>query len=416
MRKLSITVALLGLGLIVTGLISSAADNSENWTQWGGPNQAFRAASQGLASEWPESGPPELWSRELGDGYSAILYEDGKLYTMYRDADRETVVCLNAKDGKTVWEHTYEASPADGHVTQFGEGPRSTPLISGKLIYTIGISGAMNALDKKNGKQVWSHDLWDEYGGNVLNHGYSSSPIEYNDTVIALVGGAGQSIVAFDKKTGEVKWKSGDFANSYSTPRVLEIGGQPQLVTFMAEQVVGLDPNNGTLLWSYPHQNQWGQNISMPIKIDDDHLFISSPQAGAKGLKLTRTEEGFDVEEVWATRKIQFYHATTVRDGDFVYGSTGMSAPAFMAALNIKTGEIAWRKRGYSKANCIAVDDRLIILDEDGVLYLTTATPQDLVLHSKVELLDAVAWTVPTIVGKRIFVRDKHRIIALDLG
>ena len=121
------------------------------------------------------------------------------------------------------------------------------------------------------------------------------------------------------------------------------------------------------------------------------------------------------VEEVWSTRKIQFYHVSTVRDGDYVYGSTG-SQVAFISAVNVKTGEIGWRKRGFAKANVVHADGRLIILDEDGKLALTTATPTELTVHSEVELLEKVAWTVPTIVGKTMYVRDKVRILALDLG
>jgi outer membrane protein assembly factor BamB len=284
------------------------------------------------------------------------------------------------------------------------------------MIYAIGIAGKMHALNKADGKVAWTHDLWTDFGGSLLEHGYSSSPIEHGSLVIVLSGGENQSIIAFDKKTGEVKWKSGSYKNSYSTPRVLELAGASQLVSFMADEVVGLDPDSGEVLWTFPHKNQWEQNISMPIRIDDDMLFISSPQAGAKGLRIKRGESGYEVEEVWSTRKIQFYHVTTVREGDYVYGSTGTMAPAFMAALNMKTGEVAWRKRGYAKANCVAADGRLIILDEDGVLYLATASPADLVLHSKVELLEKVAWTVPTIVGKTLYVRDKSQIMALDLG
>ncbi len=417
MRKSSLgsAIGLVCVGL-VAGLTLTAGEQPTAWTQWGGPHQEFRASVEGLAEQWPESGPNQLWSRELGEGYSAILYEGGRLYTMYRDGDQEAVVCLNAKNGKTVWEHKYDHAPKEGHVHQFGDGPRSTPLIAGNMLYTIGVAGKMHALNKSNGKVAWSHDLWEEFGGNFLQHGYSSSPIEYKDTIIALVGGEGQSVVAFDKKSGEVKWKAGSFHNSYSSPRILEIMGEPQLVAFMADEVVAMNPDSGDLQWSFAHKNQMEQNISMPIAVDEDLVFISSPQAGAKGLKLTKNESGYEVEEVWSTRKIQFYHVTTVRQGDYVYGSTGTMAPAFMAAVNIKTGEIAWRKRGFAKANCVGADGRLIILDEDGVLYLTTATPEDLVMHSKVELLDKVAWTVPTLVGKTLYVRDKSHIMALDLG
>jgi outer membrane protein assembly factor BamB len=289
-------------------------------------------------------------------------------------------------------------------------------LISGSTIYAIGVSGKMHALDKASGKVLWSHDLWEEFAGNALEHGYSSSPVEYKGTVIALVGGPGQSLVAFDKKDGKVVWKSLDFQNSYSSPRILKVNGKDQLVTFMATEVIGVNPTNGKLLWSHAHENQFKQNISMPILIDGNLLFLSTPEVGAKGLRLVQEAEATRVEEVWSTRKIQFYHVTTVNDGDWAYGSTGQMSPAFMAAINVRTGEIGWRERGMAKANVVWADGKLLILDEDGKLYLATATPESLTVHSKASLFDEVAWTVPTVVGKRMFVRNKKSIMALDLG
>jgi outer membrane protein assembly factor BamB len=416
MTRLQGALCLAGIALLAAGCSAPVGEAAGRWNQWGGPNQDFRAQSSGLAGAWPEAGPPRLWTRELGEGYSAILVDGDRLYTMYRKGDEEAVICLDASDGTTIWEQRYEHAARDGHVQEFGDGPRSTPLLTGGRVYTIGVGGLMHCLDQQSGKPIWSHDLWDEFGGNVLPHGYSSSPIEYKDTVIALVGGEGQSIVAFDKRDGSVRWKALSYRNSYSTPRILQVDGEDQLVTFMATALIGVDPNNGELRWEYAHENTWNQNINMPVMADPNHLFLSSPEAGARGLKLTRNGATTAVEEVWSTRKIQFYHVSTVRDGDFVYGSTGTRAPAFMAAVNIRTGDIAWRKRGFAKANVVAADGRLIILDEDGKLYLATATPQDLTVHSQVQLLDDVAWTVPTIVGRTLYVRDKQNILALDLG
>ncbi|MCP4246821.1 MAG: PQQ-binding-like beta-propeller repeat protein [bacterium] len=386
------------------------------WPQWGGPNQDFKADSAGLATEWPEAGPSRMWGREIGEGYSAILADAGRLYTMCRVDDQETVLCLDAKTGETVWEYKYDSSPRKGHEKRFGQGPRATPLISGDRIYTIGVAGKMHCLDKTSGSVIWSVGLWDEFEGNVLPHGYSSSPIAYKDTILALVGGKGHGIVAFNKKDGSVAWKNLDFLNSYSTPRILKIGGQDQLVTFMATAVIGADPNNGELKWQYPQENQWKQNICQPVVTADDYLFISSSDAGSRGLKLTPDGDKTRVEEVWSTRKIQFYHVNSVQMGDYVFGSTGTMGPAFLAVVNIKTGKITWRKRGFAKATCVYADGRMILLDEDGNLGLTTVTPEEFTLHSKVELLDKVAWTVPTIVGKTMFVRNQTEILALDLG
>jgi outer membrane protein assembly factor BamB len=404
------------IALAVVGLTVQSEEASRGWTQWGGPHQNFVADSKGLAESWPEAGPKRLWTRELGEGYSAILVEGERLYTMYRDEKEEVVVCLSAKDGETIWEHRYESSPAEGHAFQFGDGPRSTPLLVGDQLFAIGIAGRMHALDKDSGKVQWSLDLWKDLGGNVLNHGYSSSPIEYKNTVIALVGGKDASIVAFDKKTGDVKWKNLSFNNSYATPEILEVDGEQQLVTFMAREIIGVDPDNGELKWSYAIENTWQQNISNPVLVDGQYLFFSALEAGARGIKLTNRSGETSVEELWSTRKIQFYHVTAVNRGDWVFGSTGGRSPAFMAAVNVKTGEIAWRKRGFAKANTILGDGRLIILDEEGNLALTTATPEDLTVHSKVPVLEQVAWTVPTLVGKTIYLRDKENIVALDLG
>ncbi|ANM31708.1 hypothetical protein ABI59_22330 [Acidobacteria bacterium Mor1] len=414
-ERRTIAVALVGIiALGAAGAVIAGGGKGE-WTQWGGSQQNFHTEAK-LATTWSDEGPKEVWSRELGEGYSAVLHEGGKLYTMYRGEDQEVVAALDAKSGETLWEHRYDSGPRDGHVEQFGNGPRATPLIQDNRIYTIGISGMMHCLNKKDGSVMWSQDLWgDGFDGNFLNHGYSSSPVAYGNTIVVLVGGKDKSVVALDAKTGETKWARHSFENSYSTPRVMNIAGVEQMVIFMAEELIAVDPANGDLLWTVPHKNQWKQNVNQPV-MAGDVLFMSSPQAGAKGLRISKGADGYDVEEVWSTRKIQFYHVTSVKDGDYVYGSTGTMGPAFMAAVNIKTGEIAWRKRGFAKANVLMAGDKLVLLDEDGKLAVTSASPEDLEIHAQAQLLDKVAWTVPTVVGKVIFLRDQKHLKAYRIG
>ena len=411
--------AVASLAIVMTlAAVSRAGDTTAaSWSRWGGPNQDFRAPAEGLAASWPDDGPRKLWSRPLGDGYSAILFEDGRLYTMYRAGDEEAVVCLDAGTGETVWEHRYVHTPRDEHVRGFGSGPNATPLIAGDRLFTIGVSGRMHALSKSDGKVVWTRDLWDEeLDGNFLAHGYSSSPVAYKENVIVAVGGEKNGLVAFDQASGKVKWTSEAFKNSYSSPRIVDIAGEAQLVTFTAEALFGLDPDSGKLRWRYDYGNPWGHNIGMPTIVGGDTVFLSSPQTGARGLQLARDGDTITAEEVWTQRRIQFYHGATARIGDWVYGSTGTSSPTFMAAVNIRTGEIGWRERGIARANCVEADGKLIILGEDGTLYLAVATPEKLVVHSKTQLLAEVAWTVPTIVGRVLYARDKTQIIAVDLG
>jgi outer membrane protein assembly factor BamB len=410
---------LVALVIFLGAAIALGADDAARpgWRQWGGPTQDFKAPAAGIATGWPEGGPPKLWSRPLGDGYSAILFDDGRLYTTYRDGDEEVVICLDAGTGETIWEHRYEHAPAGSTQRGYGVGPRSTPLIDGELLFTIGVAGEMRALKKNDGEFVWSHTLWDgEFEGNHLSHGYSSSPVAYRDSVIVTVGDENASLVAFDQQTGSVKWKGLNFRNSFSSPRIVEIVGEQQLVVFMAGELIGVDPDNGQLRWRYPHANQWGHNITMPEVVGGDTIFLSSPQIGARGLKLTRNGGKIEVEEIWSSRRVQFYHGSSVLIGDWVYGSSGMATPAFMTAVNIRTGELGWRERGIARANCVEVDGKLVILDEDGMLYLASATPKELVVHARTQLLDELAWTVPTIVGTTLYVRNNEQIVAVDLG
>lgn len=411
---------------ILAVFLLGAGSEAPAWRQWGGPTRDFRAPAAALAATWPEAGPAELWSRPLGDGHSAILFEDGRLYTMYRPSripgdapasrttDLEAVICLDAATGETVWEHRYETEIVA--LLQYGDGPRSTPLLVADRLFAIGRAGRLIALDKRDGSLVWSHELWSPpFDGNPLAHGYASSAIARGDTLIVPVGGASSSLVAFDQATGAVRWRLPGFDNSLSSPRIVEIAGRAQVLLFMREALLGVDPDSGELLWSWPHANQWGHNITMP-SVAGDVVFFSSPQAGSRGLRLVPVGDGIEVEQVWSSRRIQFYHAATVQEGDWVYGTIGTTAPAFMTAVNIRTGEEAWRERSFAKANCVAAGGRLVVLDENGVLYLAEATPDALTVLARAQILKRHAWTVPTIVGSTLYARDRKRIVAVDLG
>lgn len=395
--------------------LAATASAPAQWTQWGGPHQDWIAPAAALADSWPESGPPRLWKRDLGEGYSAILADQGKLYTLYRAGGQEIAVCLKADTGETLWGHKDAVGPKPGHIEQFGSGPRATPVLANGRLFTAGVAGRLTCLDAQTGKSLWSKDLWDDNQATRLEHGYSSSAVACEDAVIVLVGGPGHAIVALNQADGKVLWQRHDFRNSYSSAKIIKLDGRDHLVAFMADEIVGLDPGTGELLWSYKIGNQFKQNVCLPLWGDDNILFFSTSEGGSRGLKLSRQGDRVTTEELWSTRKIQFYHVTAVRVGDWIYGSTG-SGTCFMSALNAKTGEVAWRERGFGKATVIYADGKLIILDEDGQLALASPTPQGLNLRSKAPVLDRVSWTAPTLVGRTLYLRDQKSIMALDLG
>lgn len=425
----------------VTAMCSGSAQ--AQWTQWGGANRDFSSDAKGLAAQWPDGGPKKIWSRELGGGYSAILADGGRLYTMYRKSDGtlpavdtgpaaparaadpqseyEYVIAMDAATGKTLWEHKYHAPVPKGMEVQFGKGPNATPSIHQGRIYTLGVSGILHALDLAGGSVLWMHDLAKEYAVPTPHFGFSASPLVHKDMLIVGAGGEGTGVMAFKLADGALVWKNLTFGGEengdlYSSPIAITVGGDDQIVLLAGKEVLGIDPKSGEKLWSHPLENQWKTNICTPIWGNDGILYITSGgEAGSKGLKLTKEGSATKVQEVWSTRKMAVGQGVCVRHGNMVYGSSG-DTPAFITAINVEDGKLGWRERGFSKATMVQADGKLIILDEDGNLALATPTPETLTVHSKVRLLKKPAWTAPTIVGKTLFVRDTETIMALDLG
>jgi outer membrane protein assembly factor BamB len=419
-------VAALALS-VVAGGASPAAE----WPQWGGPTRDFKSPSRGLAATWPASGPKELWSRPLGEGYSAISVEGDVLYTLYRPvkgfpsptvskftgSSPEVVVALDAATGRTLWEHVYGAPILSGMNTGYGPGPNSTPLVAGELVFAAGSTGKLHALDRKTGRVVWRKDLWGAMGGQVHERGYAPSPLAHGENVILPVGGAGQALVAFKQKDGEIAWKNHTFDIAPASPTVITVDGQAQLVLFHGEGVAGVDPSGGPVYWKHPHRTQYNLNISMPVWGAGNLLFVSSAyDGGSRGLRLRRDGTKTSVEELWFSNRMRVHFGDAIRLGDVVYGSSGDFGPAFFVAIEMPTGRILWQDRSLARSTFLAADGKLVLLDEEGTLALATVGTDGLKVLAKAKVFDDRSWTVPTLVGTRLFLRDRTTIKALDLG
>jgi len=351
----------------------------------------------------------------LGEGYSSILVENGILYTMYRTGSTETVIAADAGSGKTIWEYAYSASfTSDAHET--GNGPHATPAIAGDRLFTTGVTGKLHCLDKKTGKVLWSKDLWGAYGGSRLIYGYASSPMVYRDTLILPVGGNGQAMMCFRQSDGSVVWKKGDAGNAYSSPALITLDGVDQVAVMTRMHVVSFNPLNGDVQWSREHKADYGLNIFTPLWGPDNILLLSaSYNAGSTALQLSREGHRTSVKELWHSNKFYVKHVNVQRIGDVFYAATGDSGPTPLSAVEAKTGKILWQQRGFQRANTLYADGKLIILDEDGNLSLATVSAQGLkVLGTTQSLLKNNAWTPPTLVGSRLYIRDRHEMMALD--
>jgi outer membrane protein assembly factor BamB len=397
----------------------------ESWPVWGGPRRDFIARSTGLASAWPPEGPRQLWSRTLGDGYSPIAESDGVLFTAYRRGSKDVVIALDAATGKTLWEYAYEAPFQHAYSEAVGPGPYAMPQVVGDRIVTVSGTGRIHSLDKRSGRPAWTHDLYAEFGATRLEFGYSCHALPYKDTLIYLAGGAapyfgfgrGSAVVAFRQNDGGVVWKNLAFRNAHSSPLLIEVDGQPQVAALVADRVIGFSPASGELLWSHAHHTQHGLAVSTPVWAEGNLLFISSAYSGgARVLRLAQSGGRTTVNELWHNPRLQLHFGSAVRVGDYLYMSSGHSGPAFMSAVELKTGRIVWQTRDFAKAQLLYADGKLIVLDEDGVLALARATPERLQVLARAPLQQRLSWTPPTLVGTRLYVRDRSTISARDLG
>jgi outer membrane protein assembly factor BamB len=430
LRRIAVTSAVL-LILVVPSLILDpttslaspppAPDASRNadgsWLQWGGPSGDFQVASRPLSRDWGETGPKALWSRDLGKGYSAIAADKGTLYTMYRIGDDEIAIALDAATGETRWEHKYNAPTVSKHVVQFGKGPNASPLVLDDRIITLGYTGVLNAINRADGQPLWTHDLIKEYAGEVLVFGSSASPIVHNNMILVLVGGDQAAVMAFAPDTGKVIWKSKAGSVSYAAPQVIDVDGQEQAIYYSADAINGLDAATGTSLWSHPVATQYKNNCSNPIWGKDNLLWVASQlDGGTRVLRLSLDGEATKVEEVWAKNTVNLHWWNTIRLGGLVFGSMGAQGSA-LAAVNVETGEVAWRERGYDKVKPIQVGELTLMLDADGDLYLAELKPDGINVLTQARIFESdESWTIPTLVGTTLFARDQNKIVALQLG
>jgi len=401
---------------MLISFVMAASLQADDWPQWGGPRRNFKVDSRGLANSWPAEGPRRIWSRELGEGYSGIAVEGNRLFTMVHRDGQEVVLALEAGTGKPIWEFAYDVSFLKDMNMDKGPGPHSTPLVVGTRVFTTGATGRLHCLDKNTGGLIWSHDLYKEFNGTVLVRGYSSSPIVYRDRVIVPVGGRQHGLMAFRMNDGSIAWKGHDFRNSHASPILIRFAGQDQLVALMHNVIAGVDPQSGRLIWSVPHEVIGDHIVFTPVWGDDNLLFYSSAyNGGSRLLRLSKNDGKTHAEEVWFNNKMRIHHGNVIRIRDCIYGSSGDFGPAFLTALDVQTGKVLWQERGLPKAMLVYAGEKFILLDEDGRLLLAHLNRQGLEIVSKAELLSSKSWTPPSLVGTKLYVRDRKNLLALDL-
>jgi outer membrane protein assembly factor BamB len=393
----------------------AAPQTGPAWLRWGGPGGDFRV--DGEAIGWSGQAPRRAWQRDLGDGFSAVVGDGTRIFTAYRRGGDMVVTAIDAGTGQPAWEHAVETPPLASMFLDYGQGPNATPVVANDTLFITGFTGRLLALDAATGKRRWQRELWSELRGTFRDVGYSNTALLYRDLVIVPVGGRGKALAAFRQSDGSTVWMSGDYENAMSTPILIDVDGQPQVVAFMVEGVAGFDPSAGTLLWFHAHRTQYAVNSSTPVwHAASKTIVVSSAyDQGARAIRLRRDGSRTIASEAWFNRRLRVHHGNMLVLGGHVYGSNGDFGPAPLTAVDVTTGTVAWQSRTFPKVNLVQAGDRTIVLDEDGRLAVAVLSPTGLQVLQEAQVTTKLSWTVPTLIGRRLYVRDRRTLIALDL-
>jgi hypothetical protein len=394
------------------------ASASAEWFQWRGPNRDGKSPDTGLLKEWPAGGPPLAWKAAgLGSGYSSVSVSGSRLFTMGDKAESSYVLALNRADGKPLWSTQVGKAGAPGW-GGFG-GPRCTPTVDGNLIYAVDQWGDMICVEAATGKEQWRKNYAKDFGAGLPEWGFSESPLVDGDKVVLFPGGAAGAMVALNKKTGAMIWKSTDFKDGaqYSSITVVEIGGVRQYLQLTMDNLAGIAASDGKLLWKAKRK---GATAVIPTPIyADNHVYVTSGYGiGCNLFKIASSGSAFTAEQVYANKNMIDHHGGVVMVGDYLYGH---SDPNGWVCQNFKTGEMAWNEKGkLGKGTLSFADGQLICRAEDGqgTIVMIEATPAGYKEKGRFDPPDRSSknsWPHLTISGGRLYVRDQDVLLCYDL-
>lgn len=413
--RFTLSVAVLSLSTILF------AAKPGDWPQWRGPNRDNISHDTGLLTEWPEGGPDVAWQVEsIGNGYSSLAVVDGRVFTQGNVDGEGRILCLNESDGSMIWS---VHSPAETRLYKHGKGNggRGTPTVDGGLVYVEGGGGDLTCLNAEDGKVVWTKHLKDDFGGGVPGWGFSESPLIDGNRVIVTPGGSDGAVVALNKLTGDIVWRSEDVKDKahYCSAIVVESHGVRQIVTFTGgsgnrrspgapPRVIGLDAETGDLLWSYEESANRTANVSSPL-FHNNAVFSASAYGTGGGLaRLSKSASGFTAEPDYFEKKIQNHHGGMVLVDGHIYG-TGSNT---LICMNFETGEIVWQDRSAGKGAVTYADGHIYLYGEKNRVALVEANPKEYVEKGlfEVEKGDFPTWAHPVVANGRLYLRDMEKL------
>jgi outer membrane protein assembly factor BamB len=440
--------------------------HAADWPEFMGPQRNQVSGEKGLIDKLPPGGPPLVWKKEVGKGYSAPSVRDGKLVVHYRLKNEEIVEACEAATGQTYWKYAYPSNYRDPF--GYSNGPRCTPLLTRDHCYTFGAEGVLLCLDMVTGKKVWQRDTAKDFDVPEAFFGVGSSPILEDGLLIVQVGAQLNSgVVAFDAATGKTVWEAVGEKSwngvpmtawpgsrivawnrndprfekqaSYCTPVAATIHGQRHILVCTRQGLVSLEPKTGTVNFSFWFRAREDSTVTaMTPVVQDDLILLSNAYYKTGSVCLRVGKDGKSVGEVWRGLQLEIHWTRPVVDNGHIYAFTGRNEPdAHFRCVNLATGEVRWdREEGwpngghmkleagekapdvFGRGSAILADGKLIVLGEAGLLGLFKPNPEKLdeLARWQVPQLRYPCWAAPVLADKRLFLRDEDHLVCYDLS
>ncbi len=408
------------IGQIAIVCLTTTCLLADDWPQWRGPNRTGISSETGLLQEWPAQGPKLVWQmKDAGNGYSTPAIVGDRLYLLGNEGmDNEFVQARAVKDGARIWSTRLgQVGPNRG--PQY-PGARSTPTVEGQVLYALGSDGDLACLDIASGEVRWRKNLRSDFDGKPGNWAYAESPLIDGDALICTPGGSEATLVALNKKTGNLIWKSalpgGDEA-AYASAIIVTVDGLKQYVQFLQKGLVGVDAKTGKFLWRYDRTAQGSPaNIPTPVA-DNGYVYSGAGRSGGGLVKVKVDGDAVAAEQVYFSPKLPTAIGGAVKLGAYLYGSASRS----LVCADFESGELKWEERSIAPASICYADNRLYLHGEDGDVALVEATAgayQEKGRFTPPDQPDrgrAKAWAYPVVANGRLYLRDMDRLWSYDI-
>ncbi len=392
-------------------ILGIAPLRAADWPNWRGPN--FDGIS--AETDWdPENIDNVLWKMEVGTGFSGVAVAGGRVYTLGHDGrksgGKETVYCLDVKNGKKIWSDTYAARLLP-HLHE--GGPAATPTIYGEHVYTLGKDGKFNCYLAESGKKIWGRDVLADSGmTRPAEWGFAGSPLISADTVIIEAA----HTIAYDRVSGKIVWKSERFKPAYATPVIFVHQGRKLLVTLKTEGLVVLDVATGKTVAIQEWKTRFSTNATTPM-VMGDKIFISTGYGRGCGL-YQFTGDAF--KEIYSNKAISNHMANCILIGGHLYGITGNThgvSKKQLVCMELATGKVKWQQQGFGCGTVSAAGNRLMVLTERGELVISRASPDGFDALARAQVNTGRCWTVPVLANGVIYTRNSRgRLVAVGVG